>query len=206
MSRVIRKAVCGAMKREKSNRSCGCFSILTLALTLLALTLMLGTAFARYYAESRVTVEIANAAELEQAYFLSADDSILKDNAWSGESEGTYFLRFWLSNAKDPNNYVQKDLHIALRVVSTVSESPAEVRLLSSGGEYIGKPKPITKGTLFWRQYGDGYLYSFYNEAGEELCWTLKGGELSQTEMCLTVTGGTEGAVFSLMTAQAAKQ
>lgn len=194
------------MRRKNANGLSGHFSVLLPTLALLTLLLSLGTTYARLYAESETSIEIANAAEMEQAYLLSANDSPLEDDAWSWESDGSYFLRFWLSNADKPNNYVQKDLNVALRVVSTISETPAEVCLLASGGEYIGEPKKITEGTLFWRQYGDGYLYRFYDGAGEELCWTLEGGQFSKTEMCLTVTGGTAGTVYTLMTVRAEQQ
>lgn len=181
---------------------------LTLALALLTLTLTLGTAYARYRAVSVSTLEVANAAEMEQAYLLSADGGFLEDDTWSEEGEGVYSLRFRLSNAPSPERYVQRDLNIALRVASTVSDrdGTAVLRLSVGGDEYIGEAKPITEGTVLWRQYGDGFLYRFFNEAGEELCWTLRGGCFSQTEMSLTVSGGVEGTVFTLMTVQAEKQ
>lgn len=181
---------------------------LTLALALLTLTLTLGTAYARYRAVSVSTLEVANAAEMEQAYLLSADGGFLEDDAWSEEGEGVYSLHFRLSNAASPERYVQRDLNIALRVASTVSDrdGTAVLRLSVGGDEYIGEGKPITKGTVLWRQYGDGFLYRFFNEAGEELCWTLRGGCFSQTEMSLTVSGGVEDTVFTLMTVQAEKQ
>lgn len=196
------------MKSGKTNKIGEYGFLLPVALILLALTLMLGTAYARYCAVSESALEIANAAEMEQAYLLSADGNFLEDDAWSHEGEGTYFLHFLLSNAAVPDYYVQKDLDIALRVASTVSdqEGTVAVHLSVGGDEYVGEARPITKGSILWRQYGDGHLYYFYNEAGEELYWTLKGGHFSQTEMCLTVSGAAGGTVFTLMTVQAAKQ
>lgn len=195
------------MGREKTDKI-GAYVPLTLALTLLTLILVLGTAYARYCVAGEAVLEIANAAEMEQAYLLSVAGDHLEDDAWNDEADGTYFLHFLLSNAATPEYYVQKDMNIALRIASTVSdrEGPAEIRLSVEGDEYIGEAKPIAKGTVLWRQYGEGHLYCFYNEAGEELYWTLKGGRYSQTEMCLTVSGGAEGTVFTLMTVQAAKQ
>lgn len=184
------------------------FLPLLFVLPLLALTLALGTAFARYYAASEAELLIGNAAELDQVYFLDPDGTPLADGAWkrAGEAD-TYYLDLLLSNGNGAEQYVQRDLQTALRVVSTVADDPAvtTVRLLVGGEVYTGTPEPILRETVLGRQYGDGYLYRFFNGAGEELNWHLRGGRSSQLRMRLQVTGGAEGTVFTLMTARTAE-
>lgn len=192
---------------SKKAKICGSFLSLTALLSLLVLAV--GTAFARYYTATEAQLVIGNAAEMEQVYFQDLEGALLTDGAWKrGEGAGSYYLDFLLSNGNGAEQYVQQDLHTALRVAATLEEEPAEtkVQLLVGSEVYTGAPEPILAGTLLGRQYGEGQLYRFFNEAGEEVSWHLRGGRFSQLEMRLLVTGGAEGTVFTLMTARASER
>lgn len=45
----------------------------------------------------------------------------------------------------------------------------------------------ITKGSPMYTTFGEGWVFHFIDEEGEELRWTLEGGELSYIEMHLTM-------------------
>lgn len=192
-------------RADRKSRTVGRVLWLLPALLLLALTLTLGTALARYIAEQRVDLTIASAAEQNTVYLRTRSGDPLENGAWSGWGALSR-LDFALCNAESAESFPQKEQSTTLWLAATVNADTATtvVRLLVGGEEYLGTPKPITEGTVFWRQHGAGDLYRFYNQAGEELVWTLEGGKLSQIDMSLLVTGAAEGTVFTLMTARAA--
>ena len=193
------------------------FFLLMTGLVLLALTLSFGVAFARYQALYSVQVNLENTYSEDQAYLMGSNESywsfgenFAPANTWFYvEEENAYCLDFCLSNGDGPETYAERDQNVTLRVAATVAdysadlENSTEVKLVVGNEEYIGVAEPIIKGTVFWRQYGEGKIYRFCNEAGEEITWTLIGGQLFEIPMQLIVTGGEPNTVFTLMTGRA---
>lgn len=193
------------MRAGQKNQITGRALWLLPALLLLALVTALSTTLARYVVQQEGALGVASAAEISPVLLCDRYGQPLVNGDWVRQGD-TCRLDFTLCNAQSEVDIPQNELSTTLRVVSTVDlhgESTV-VRLLAGGDTYIGTAEPIIKNTVFWRQYGDGDLYRFYNQAGEELVWTLEGGRLSQMEMTLLVTGAAEGTVFTLTTARAA--
>lgn len=208
------------MKGNRMNRKKSFFLLMT-GLMLLALTLSFGVAFARYQSLYSVQVNLENTYSADQAYLLGNDVSYWSLDEDFGENyapadtwiyeedEDAYYLDFYLSNGNGPDTYAEKDQNVTLQVAATVEDystdrqSGTVVKLVVGNEEYIGTAEPIIKGTVFWRQYGEGKIYRFCNEAGEEMSWTLMGGQLSEIPMQLVVAGGEPNTVFTLMTGRA---
>ncbi len=49
---------------------------------------------------------------------------------------------------------------------------------------------PIAKDSPMYASFGDGWVFRFLDEEGEELSWTLPGGQLSWLDMTITLDNG----------------
>lgn len=108
------------------------------------------------------------------------------------EVQGTYVLEFLLANGRNPEKPTTKVKEVSLGLFSTVGiESPENLVLtLTDGGNtYEAIPMVIQEDSAWYNTYGPGWLYRFYNKAGEELSWTLENDVFAYREMALTVTG-----------------
>lgn len=178
-----------------------------LSVVFLALALSLGNTFARYQISQEMDVALENTAPADQVYLLDGAGGFQSPGDWVYDKETqSYALDFRLCNGLSGENYASKNQEVSLAVMATVADSAANKETqtlvtLSVGSEdYVGVPSPIIKGTVFWKQYGEGQIYRFYNGAGEEIRCTLVGGQLSEVPMRLTVTGSEPNTAYTLMT------
>ena len=76
--------------------------------------------------------------------------------------------------------------------------------MLNDGqNNYTASPFAIIEGMVDYETYGPGWMYRFYNEAGEELSWPFVGGILQTREFTLTVTGQSEAVAALRLNAYA---
>ena len=62
-----------------------------------------------------------------------------------------------------------------------------QIVLTVGSDDYIAVATEIGKDTNLYTMYGPGWVYKFYNKAGEELSWELSGEKLNYQEMSLKV-------------------
>lgn len=168
----------------------------TLLLCGVFMTLGLGTALARYEESQSKEVVLEYKAKTDQVYIRSIEelDSEGTEDAVT-EEENVYVMNFELSNGTSAEEYCSYDQIAALSLFATVGlENPENytLTLTDSGLTYSASCFEVVEGTTLYSLYGPGWVYRFYNAAGEELTWTLPGGQLINRQMTLTVTGTSE--------------
>lgn len=125
--------------------------------------------------------------------------------AWS-YSGSKAELRFSMSNGESAEQYATRNQCVSVELIASLSiEDPEKlaVTLTVTGmdGErvqYVGAAQQLTEGSRYYSTYGDGWVYLFYDEEGEEVTLLLEGGELRYTNCVLTVVGNTGSSLLSL--------
>lgn len=183
------------MMRNKFKFATGIHIASIIILVLLALTLICGTALARY--ESQSTTElILDVQKNKQLYLLDVQTN---DNGeyevakgWTKITEDEYTLDFLLANGSGKADYCDYNQNAVLQLVATSGLEKADnlqLVLTVGSNNYTGVATEIEKDTTLYMMYGPGWIYRFYSKSGEELTWKLLGGKLSWQEMSVTATG-----------------
>lgn len=195
------------MNRRKLN-ICRWYALaLALVLTAGCMMLSVGTAFARYRLDEEWMLKFVNRAPV--AVFLgrmNPDQGFLGDAPlqWQeqiipGDGEQTpqrkaAVLNFAVANYHLGNDFDNGDIQFRVRLIGTLNAwDPA------GGGTMVLRQKlpdgtlrevaatvtPIGADTPLSHSFGTGWVFQFLDEYGQELTWTLKGGEQSSTELDL---------------------
>jgi len=186
------------MNQRKPNRIVWYSLGLVLLLCSAALVLSTGTAFARYRSELEkgVTFEVR---EMEQIHLGSTTNDEAGNLVFStaspkwikGQENVQMDLAVANGTAPQEHEYSQRDQQICLQLIGSVGlwdgEDAAKIVLTQKDGQtFQATATPITKDTALYHTHGAGWIYTFQDAEGEELSWTLHGGELSF--VCLTIT------------------
>jgi hypothetical protein len=117
----------------------------------------------------------------------------------SEESEETFPVRslsFLLTNGSGEETHCTYSQRGMVSVIVTGAGGEDLQMTLTVGGQtYEAKGERIQDGTYMKTQYGEGYVYRFYDGLGEELSWVLSGSSLVRLPMELTVSGQVENSV-----------
>ena len=184
---------------EKRIKTATKFQILFTVIVLLStLILVAGTAWARY--ESKLSLDLEMDVQLsKQLYLLSeklsntGEYELLSD--WTSSEAGEYNLEFLLANGTEKDNVCAYNQAASIEIVATAGvEKPENIQLVLSVGSnnYTAVATEIEKGTSLFTMYGPGWIYRFYNKAGEELSWKLIGGKFNYQKMRIKVTGSSK--------------
>lgn len=194
------------MKKRKLNISL----ILGLTVVLLAACVVssLGISYARYRLDKTAMTAITP-REPEYVYL----GTVARETEGS---EGTFVpgtlgewksmddrleLAFAVANGKDSENFAQSDqefrvrlvgsmgvwdgedtVDVILRVPAIPSEQDPEMPL-----EISGKAIRIQQDSLMYQEFGEGWVFCFYDAWGEEWRFDLKGGQWNRLELILSV-------------------
>lgn len=175
------------------------------------LLLAVGTAWGRYRTDFRADLEFRPRVP-SQVYLWGAKDTdgnytqlpgtwALSATAAQGKE-----LAFLVTNGKPQDGetqaaFAQEDLTLTLRLTATEGVGDAgNIKLFLRIGDeesavYAAAAERIQEGTALYSQFGDGWIYRFFDTDGQELQWTLPGGvlsELSATLICTNVGLGTD--------------
>lgn len=203
------------MGQRKPNRknwySLGLAALLCTAL----LVITTGTTFARYRAEKergiyfkeRVpdkihigTVSVIPAegeATEEPDATPSTEEVFIANNRliWKTENQITK-LDFAVANGISTSDYSARDQKVRLRMIGNLGNwtGTQPPMLYLSEGDNQKAPiaatiQPIEEGSAIHLMYGDGWVYTFLNEEGEELSWELSGGALSYVTFSVICDG-----------------
>lgn len=178
------------MNQRKPNRIVWYSLGLVLLLSVAFLVTSTGTAFARYRTErsAKVTFEVR---EPEQICLgtLALDGSFRKSApAWNTTGEIPQ-LNLTIANGTSDTACSPRDQAVSLRLVGSLGLETAPMYLTLPGEEtkITATITPITEGTALYHTHGAGWIYTFLDEEGEELSWTLPGGKLSLVSMTVTM-------------------
>lgn len=161
--------------------------------------MVIGMAWARLEDRQEKELDMVHEAKTEQitlrAVQMTAEDNVTVP-------ENTRIMKFVLSNETEEGHcsYDQR-VKLSLRTTLGVVEPENLLITLTDGSDvYQASSLPIVEGTNLFNQYGAGWFYRFYNEAGEEIVWDFSGARLIEREMMIAVTGVVpETAMLSLV-------
>ncbi len=189
------------MRRTTSNRRTWPQFALIALLTVASVILLAGAIFARY--ETSTT-----------SYLSYQPKEIASLYLWGGIDETTGTFRsgqsYWIRNdnvnmleiavsngtsdydcaAETQQVYIR--MFAALALQYTEGDMPVTLWVTDEAGQetwYTGSVQPIWENTPLYETFGPGWIFSFRDEFGEELSWTLEGGRLSVLSARLTMEG-----------------
>lgn len=157
------------------------------------LILIFGTAYARYEENVSKELKFTYQAQSEQIYITTVESSEAALAAAAGEN--TQVIEFVLSNGTNEEKHCTYDQIASLAMFATSGiENPENfvITLHDGGISYTAKCQETLKGSAFYEMYGPGWVYRFYNDAGEEVTWHFSGMHLIQRHMFITVEGTSE--------------
>ena len=198
------------MKRWKLNISSWYSLGLTALLVISCLVVSTGMAWARYrteetesiYFKAREPVSVY-LGKVEYGEGNAAEGKFVQTNegSWELNENGQLQLRFAVANGTSEAAFEERNQEVYVRIVGSLGIQTVADNI-SLKLTYPNEENPdtlnvvkatavrIDPNSTLYSTYGDGWVFTF-REEGEELTWTLEGGELSYIEMDLTVEGGT---------------
>lgn len=129
--------------------------------------------------------------------------------------DGKTVLNFTVANGTSPNSFAQQDQQVQLRLAGTlgiwdgqktvnvtlrVPRKPLPDEQQMPYEEIPGKGVRIQPESPMYSVFGDGWVFHFPDENGEELSWLLEGGTFSQLPLCMVIEGveRTDASLFQL--------
>ena len=199
------------MNQRKPNSRTWYLLGFTALLCIVLLVTATGTAFARYRAEReaeiKFKVRVPDQVHLGTVTTVTDPTSgapgevFTPDTQLSWETKnGVTQLRFAVANGNSETDFSARDQRVRLRMIGTLgvwdgtqtTQLSLILPALEEGGEeriVTATVTPFIEGTALQLTYGDGWLYTFLDEEGEEIYWELPGGELSYVTLTVAATG-----------------
>ncbi len=200
------------MNQRKKNISRWALPMLLLLLTVGCLVASTGGALARYRAEWKETIyfEVRPPEQVVLGKMVTDENGTVSfdataQGAWE-TVEGKQQLEFTVANGTTEEAYSQENQRIHLRLIGTLGiwdgdeEFTVTLQLPpEEDAEESEEPKKvqatvirIQEGSPMYTTFGDGWVFAFYDEEGEELSWLLEGGELDTVTMTLILEGAAQ--------------
>lgn len=192
-----------------------CSAVLLICMAFL--TAAVGTAYARFRMDSSKTLQLTYESEADQVYIRAVEkvDTVSQalevQNTESqdtedrnGESTETseaekeadsFRMEFVLSNGTAEDSYCKNDQTVTLLLFATIGlENPENftITLTDDWTVYEASCRQAVEGSAWYSLYGPGWIYSFCNEAGEEITWHLSGTRFIEKKMVITIEGESE--------------
>lgn len=164
---------------------------LTAVFLALSLTLIVGTAWGRYRTDGiygDITLQSRPSAEV---YLYSSKDEngayVPLTDHWQVAAGGGSSLPLLVSNS-DGGTPPERDVTFSLRLAATEGIGAGESWSISlhvneadgSISVYSGAAQAIAGNTQLYQQFGNGWVYRFYDVSGSEVEFTLPGGAVSE--------------------------
>lgn len=193
----------GGQQPDKTRRRRLAIAVMAL---LLVLALPAGAAWARY--RYRESTDMYFAQKSPSRVYLwggvKADGSFsaLPANLTVGEVPRE--ISFFITNGENARVYAGYTQQAQVRLLCSLGLGDSgnlTAELLVDEKVYTAVAYPISPASPIYASMGDGWVYCFVDEAGNELRWELEGGKLSTREMKLNVRAvpGVESGVLRLM-------
>lgn len=183
------------MKQKKTHISL----LLGIAALLMAASVILatGTAFARYRENQNADV-VLNAQKPGKVLLWAGNnpetDYVPGEGVWESV-DGEQVLNFMVTNTGSDGVSAAYDQSFRVRLVASLGAwdgaSDFKVRLTITEQElshiYYATVKPIKKDTALYREFGEGWYFTFLDNKDRELYFDLAGQERSTIQMQLTM-------------------
>lgn len=161
------------------------------------LSAVLGSAYARYENTTSQAVRMQ---------YKNANGHIYIRNVENDETDrkqdGGFTREFVLSNGTK-EEYSPYDQLASISIVATIGiGNPEECTMTLVDGtiSYQAVYSEILEGTKLYSEYGPGWVYHFYDEAGEEIAWQFSGKSWMERPMRIVVNGESHApAVINLI-------
>ena len=141
---------------------------------------------------------VVSAEKTDGALSVDGDHSYLEAGDWSvvfKDGQESYEFSFAVANGTGDREYTAYDQDVVLNCFATIGlGDPDNVTLtLEHGGNrYEGTASKAEPGSAVYEKNGPGYLFSFPDETGKPVSFTLPGGEVRFLEFTLRLSGGAE--------------
>lgn len=187
------------MSRRKRNISMG----LVLLLAATCLLGAVGVSLARYRADQQETLlfQVRQPGQVHLGVRATPDEAGIPGfnsqgvSSWKW-SNGEAKLDFTVANGASQEDASGEDQYFTVQLVGSLgigsgAETVAVTLELSSEETeiYQGTASRIQPGTPLYRTYGDGWVFSFLDQAGKDHTWTLEGGRFSAVDLTVTLKG-----------------
>jgi hypothetical protein len=183
---------------------------LALLLLLLCMVAALGVTFARYRADydAPLFFTVRKPGQVYLGTMATADEptQLVFDHqsvgSWKQEND-SLFLDFTVANGTSLQEYTQEEQCFSVQLVGSLGiwdgtdvvdvllrvyrEEPEGTELQYD--DYQGIATRILKESPLYQTYGDGWVFSFLNESGEEITWSLTGNTFSSVDMTVILEG-----------------
>lgn len=198
------------MDQRKSNISSWYSLGLAALLMVFCLVVSIGTTQARYRTEVSKSIhfDVRKPVQIylgSVEYTEDSEEGIFiqhNEGSWEKNEEDLLQLNFAVANGTSKTSYAEEDQQVYIRVVSSLGiqeeEEPLPLTLTFPSAEDPEKTEEvkakavrIVAGSTLHTTFGEGWMFRFENEEGEELAWDLKGRKLSCIEMVLILEDGT---------------
>lgn len=117
------------------------------------------------------------------------------ENTDAEATKEEYVMKFKISNGASADDYCTYDQIVALSLFATLGlEDPDDYTITLTDGEMVYNAEwfEVKEGSNLYTLYGPGWIYRFYNGAGEEASWYLPGGRLVERELSVTIVGASK--------------
>ena len=170
-------------------------------LALVCLVTLVSVSYARYRYDQTENI-VYTTAQPAQVYLgkmtTAANGVPLFDPEASGSWEtvgAVSKLEFTVANGTTAKSYAKKDLVFTLHIIGglglgSAEAAPITLHIPQAGTEaltIVGTASRILPDSPMYHTYGDGWIYSFLDEEGQELSWELKGDKFSVVALTITV-------------------
>jgi len=176
------------MENTRSEKTRRVVLLLAPCILIITILLSIGSAYGRYITalsgDNTVTVRKKDVAQVE------------KDDAWI-TSGSVHTLSLDVSNS-DGESVTEKNMAARVRFFAPAEAGMLTATLSVGGQVYLAEAHPLNEKTPMYSERGEGIVYKFFDASGEELSFFLPGGEETQYEMSVTVSGSESAEGFIL--------
>ncbi|MBQ4547434.1 MAG: hypothetical protein IJA17_09835 [Oscillospiraceae bacterium] len=184
------------MDHWKKNSSLRYFAGLALLMVPVILMIIASPAFARYQKEKIGNITF-NVKEPGQICFVNIENNQLEviDNennkfVWT-ESEGTKSLEISVANGSGNSDYSEYDQNVTVMLVAglglSVEDGETGITLEHGGNIYSAKAEKTIPGSESYTAFGESWVITFFDKAGNEFSGVLEGGKLDTFTVKITV-------------------
>lgn len=177
---------------------------LAIFLLLLSLAAAVGVSFARYRADHSQSlyfmvqkpgrIYLGNMATMDEPNILTFDHRAV--GSWKPVDDSLQ-LELTVANGTSAQDYPREDQSFSVQLVGSlglwdgteVADVTLRVRKEGAYDDFRGTAARIRQGSPLYQTYGDGWVYSFLSENGEEMSWSLEGNRFSRVDMTVILAG-----------------
>jgi len=185
------------MDHWKKNSSLRYFAGLALLMVPVILMIIASPAFARYQEERTGNITF-NVKEPGQICFAKIENATLKviekqeDFVWTeSEDEKTRSLELTVANGSGNNKFSKYDQNVTVMLVAglglSVEDGETGITLEHEGNIYSAKAEKTMPGSESYTAFGEGWVITFFDKAGNEFSGVLEGGKLDTFTVKITV-------------------